>query len=95
LTGATGALGSHILSQLLANPSVTQVYCLVRPKATETASERVLATLKQRFLLALSKSSLEKFQSLPAKLEEENLGFKMSVYEQLRDTVSTIIHVSE
>jgi thioester reductase-like protein len=67
----------------------------VRPKATETASERVLATLKQRFLLALSKSSLEKLQSLPAKLEEENLGFKMSVYEQLRDTVSTIIHVSE
>ncbi|PMD59587.1 acetyl-CoA synthetase-like protein [Hyaloscypha bicolor E] len=94
LTGATGALGSHILSQLLASPSVTQVYCLVRPKDTETASERVLATLKQRFLLALSKSSLEKLQSLPAKLEEENLGFKMSVYEQLRDRVSTIIHAA-
>jgi thioester reductase-like protein len=94
LTGATGALGSHILSQLLANTSVTQVYCLVRPKATETASERVLATLKQRFLLALSKSSLDKLQSLPAKLEEENLGLKMSVYKQLQDRASTIIHVS-
>ena len=94
MTGATGALGSHILSQLLANTSVTQVYCLVRPNATETASERVLATLKQRFLLPLSKSSLDKLQSLPAKLEGDNLGLKMSVYKQLQDRASTIIHVS-
>ena len=95
MTGATGALGSHILSQLLAKSSVTQVYCLVRPKTTETARERVLSALKKRFILPDSQSSLDKLQCLPAKLEEENLGLGVSVYELLQNSVSAIIHVSE
>jgi thioester reductase-like protein len=72
-----------------------QVYCLVRPKATETASERVLSVLKKRFLLLTLQSSLDKLHCLPAKLEEENLGFGVKIYEELWNNVSTIIHISE
>ncbi|KAE9375906.1 acetyl-CoA synthetase-like protein [Stipitochalara longipes BDJ] len=94
LTGATGALGSHVLSQLLANPTIIQVYCLVRHKATETAEDRVLSVLKQRFILPDSQASLGKVHCLPAHLQEQNLGLSISVYDKLQNEVSTIIHAA-
>ncbi|KAH7139791.1 hypothetical protein B0J13DRAFT_478097 [Dactylonectria estremocensis] len=50
LTGATGSLGAHILSQLLALPRVSHVYCLVRASSPSAAQERVLDSLKSRGL---------------------------------------------
>lgn len=100
LTGATGALGSHILSQLLANPSVTRIYCLLRanrPRDIEEASvqmKRVLEAMKKRFLLPTSQQPFEKLQFLPANVEEENLGCSAKSYEELRNNVSTIIHAA-
>ena len=97
MTGATGALGSHILSQLLENPSVTRIYSLLRAKDIETASvqmQRVLAVLKKRFLLPDSRQAFDKLHFLPASLEKENLGCRAKSYEELRNCVTTIIHVS-
>jgi len=94
LTGATGSLGSHILSQLFKNSALAQVYCLVRPNSAGTAEERVLSGLKQRLILPKSHTSLDKLRCLPAQLEEDNLGLDASVYEKLHNEVSTIIHVS-
>lgn len=50
LTGATGSLGAHILSQLIALPRVRHVYCLVRASSPSAAQERVLDSLKSRGL---------------------------------------------
>ncbi|KAK7222781.1 hypothetical protein V2G26_010784 [Clonostachys chloroleuca] len=50
LTGATGSLGAHILSQLLSLPHITHVYCLVRASSPTVAQERVLHSLNTRGL---------------------------------------------
>jgi thioester reductase-like protein len=50
LTGATGSLGAHILSQLLSLPHVRHVYCLVRAASPSAAHARVLASLTSRGL---------------------------------------------
>ncbi|MBQ8044142.1 MAG: amino acid adenylation domain-containing protein [Clostridia bacterium] len=41
LTGSTGYLGVHILSELLDNEEVEKVYCIVRDKNGKPASERL------------------------------------------------------
>ncbi|KAH7120451.1 hypothetical protein EDB81DRAFT_847774 [Dactylonectria macrodidyma] len=50
LTGATGSLGAHVLSQLLALPRVRHVYCLVRASSPSAAQARVLDSLESRGL---------------------------------------------
>jgi thioester reductase-like protein len=69
----------------------------LRAKDIEGASvqmKRVLEAMKKRFLLPDSRQPFEKLQFLPASLEEENLGCREKSYEELRNNVSTIIHVS-
>mmetsp|Transcript_36781 Transcript_36781/g.41084 ORF Transcript_36781/g.41084 Transcript_36781/m.41084 type:complete len:1150 (-) Transcript_36781:78-3527(-) len=50
LTGGTGYLGSHILSQLLQIPGLTTI-CLVRSKTDADAKQRLLQTLDKYQLL--------------------------------------------
>lgn len=60
LTGATGSLGAHILSQLLALPHVRHVYCLVRASSPTAAQERVLDSLATRGLTPHHSSAHER-----------------------------------
>ncbi|KAB8300552.1 hypothetical protein EYC80_000712 [Monilinia laxa] len=53
LTGATGSLGAHVLSQLISRKSVKAVYCLVRATSQQQAGDRV-----QKTLLNLSREDL-------------------------------------
>ncbi|KAL8655714.1 MAG: hypothetical protein Q9226_002937, partial [Calogaya cf. arnoldii] len=48
LSGATGALGAHILHLLRSNPSITQITCLVRASSLLAAHERVSKSLTAR-----------------------------------------------
>ena len=65
----------------------------MRPNPGGTAEKRVLSSLKQRFILPKSQTSLDKLQCLDTQLEGDNLGLDASIYEQLQEKVSTIIHV--
>ncbi|OGM46491.1 hypothetical protein ABOM_004584 [Aspergillus bombycis] len=49
LTGTTGSLGVYILSQLLHNPSVKKVFCLVRATSEHNALDRVLSNCRIPF----------------------------------------------
>ncbi|KAL9062832.1 MAG: hypothetical protein Q9157_008596, partial [Trypethelium eluteriae] len=80
LTGATGALGSHVLTQLVASPDVIKIYCLVRGATPHAARERVSKALSQRGLPPLpppsdqtGESGDEKAVILPAKLSIPDL----------------------
>jgi thioester reductase-like protein len=79
---------------LLSNTAVRQVHCLVRAEDNKKARKRILAALIQRFILPTPQASLEKLQSLAAKVDEKNLGLGEEMYEKLKQSSSIIIHVS-
>ncbi|PNH39895.1 hypothetical protein VD0004_g7021 [Verticillium dahliae] len=63
LTGATGSLGAHVLSQLLSLPHIRHVYCLVRASSPQAAHERVLESLAIRGLSPHHSSAHERILS--------------------------------
>ncbi|EMD62158.1 hypothetical protein COCSADRAFT_228692 [Bipolaris sorokiniana ND90Pr] len=96
LTGATGALGAHILSLLQKNPTVTAVYCLVRGADETAARERVNKALQQRSLIDLGPPDAPntKIKVVPAQLGEENLGLDDKTYDHLAKKATLIVHVA-
>lgn len=80
LTGSTGALGSHILHSLLANPT-TYIYCLNR--ATDS-----LALQRKRN----DSYGLEMHTFLKADLSQEYLGLQQETFQKLVNTATLIIH---
>ncbi|EUC40804.1 hypothetical protein COCMIDRAFT_107854 [Bipolaris oryzae ATCC 44560] len=96
LTGATGALGAHILSLVQKKPTVTAVYCLVRGADETAARERVNKALQQRSLIDLGPpdASNTKIKVVPAQLGEENLGLDDETYDHLAKKATLIVHVA-
>lgn len=96
LTGATGALGAHILSLLQKATTVTTVYCLVRGADEMAARERINKALKQRGLISLGPvgTSNDKVKVLPAQLGDEHLGLDDETYGHLAKKATLIVHVA-
>ncbi|OAA67965.1 nonribosomal peptide synthetase-like protein [Niveomyces insectorum RCEF 264] len=82
LTGATGSLGAHLLHQLVREPHVDRVYCLVRVASSSSSSSspeaaaetRVRAALADRGLPPLDAAAWAKITCLPADLSQDTLG---------------------
>ncbi|KAG0645137.1 Nonribosomal peptide synthase, partial [Hyphodiscus hymeniophilus] len=91
LTGATGALGAHILDLLRKDPLITQIICLVRAVDHFTARSRVSASLLKR-----KKSSLEisdpKVWCSPYKLNQADIGISDMELSHIRQNATHIIH---
>lgn len=97
LTGATGALGAHILSQLRTDKSVEQIVCLVRASSPESATKRVSESLVQRGKPPLKpRNNLDKdyITCLPAQLCDEKLGLSEEAYRDLRQKRLLVIHAA-
>ena len=105
LTGATGALGSHVLAQLRDSPQIAQVYCLVRGATHHAAHERVSKALSQRGLSPLSQASTslstdnpatmtDKIIVLPARLSAPDLGLSSNTYANIASTTTLILHLA-
>ncbi|KAI1414152.1 NAD(P)-binding protein [Hypoxylon sp. FL1857] len=93
LTGATGTIGRFILYSLLAQENVSRVYCLVRANSDEAAAQRIRKALKDAHLLdTLGPIQLEKIVALSSNLGSANLGVSEGVYENLRASVTAVIH---
>ncbi|GAP89220.1 putative nrps-like enzyme [Rosellinia necatrix] len=94
LTGATGALGAHMLNQLLDNPRVARVYCLVRG---ENGFERVSKSLEERGL-TLSGDDPTRVQKLAVlstnTFGAPNLGLRVQEYAELQSSATLIIHAA-
>lgn len=94
LTGATGALGAHILHQLCnARKGIKKVVCLCRANSNGHARVRVEESLRTRQLLPLEGSGTEVI-TYAAQLGKPDLGLGAAVYEELKGEVTAIIHVS-
>ncbi|KAG0636925.1 hypothetical protein HOY80DRAFT_312084 [Tuber brumale] len=93
VTGATGSLGAHLVSQLAAKPTTQKVYCLVRAKGQPNAHERTIQSLKLRRVHEdLPATSLSKIVALPSDFSDPRLGLSEDVYAELLDSVNIVIH---
>lgn len=95
LTGATGALGAHVLDQYRKSKSVKKIYCLVRGADEHAASERVSKALAQRHLQSLSSDNSDgKVVVLQAALGEARLGLDKGIYDRVAKQATVIMHVA-
>ncbi|KAG9126234.1 hypothetical protein FRC07_004314 [Ceratobasidium sp. 392] len=89
VTGTTGALGSHLLAQLLDDDRVEKVWALNR--GSKGMNGKQSSSFKDKLLDAeLLKST--KLSLLEADLERENIGLEPRVYEEIQKSVTAIIH---
>lgn len=82
LTGTTGRLGSHLLAQLLAKPSVTKVYALNRA-AKGTISKRQRDSFTHWGLDEMLLSS-EKLVLADADFSKPDVGISEGLYDEVR-----------
>ena len=90
LTGATGSLGAHILSKLVAAPAVRKVICLSRADSHANSFERVRQSLQSRKIRINVESKVEAYASNP---NADLLGLTQQEYDQIRNEATIVIHV--
>ncbi|MGW9120332.1 amino acid adenylation domain-containing protein [Streptomyces sp. NPDC055663] len=90
LTGATGFVGTHLLSQLLRRTDA-EVVCAVRARSPEAALERVHSVLETAGL-ALPPDQHHRVTALPADLSRPRLGLSEEQLNELRHAVDAIVH---
>ncbi|KAL4874780.1 hypothetical protein BJY04DRAFT_211812 [Aspergillus karnatakaensis] len=93
VTGSTGSLGAHVVSKLLAFPSVQKIYCFVRASSPIDAYGRLLSSLRTRRVYEkLSSSAKNKLIALPSDLSDPLLGLSSTTYNTLTSELTDIIH---
>ncbi|KAL1623888.1 putative NRPS-like protein biosynthetic cluster [Diplodia seriata] len=97
LTGATGALGIHILSTLLPNPAISTIHCLVRAPSAATALSRLTAALSRSHLHP-TPSQLSKIAAIPCDLSSPDHGGLASLppatLAAITATTTRVIHAA-
>ncbi|KZT07586.1 acetyl-CoA synthetase-like protein [Laetiporus sulphureus 93-53] len=92
VTGTTGSLGCHLLSQMAANPEVAVIYGFNRPARNQIPLfERQKAALADRGLDA-SILNTPKVVLLEGELAQPYWGLPEETYDELHRTVTHIIH---
>ncbi|TFK51963.1 acetyl-CoA synthetase-like protein [Heliocybe sulcata] len=94
LSGATGALGAHILARFLSDGH-SEVVLLVRAKDDVEAEQRVMRSLERRGLGSVtSRPEWAKVKCLAVRLGDSNLGLAPDVYDTLTGSVTNIVHAA-
>ncbi|KAK0504545.1 putative polyketide synthase [Armillaria luteobubalina] len=91
LTGATGAIGSHILSQLIASPSVASVYVMTRVSDTVSAIARQNLAFEREGISSTA-SHETKMILLPCNFTEADFGLPSADINRILSDVTLIIH---
>jgi hypothetical protein len=95
LTGATGSLGAHVLSQLVRDPAVHKVFCLVRARDAQSAQARVITSLVRRAVYHdLPAVSRAKILALPSDLSRDDLGLDHEILQSIKCSVTNVIHLA-
>ncbi len=89
LTGATGFLGSHILSDLLSN-SENLIYCLVRAKSEREARQRIEESQK-KFRLGNTTDN-PRIIPILGDLSKPHLGLSKEDLQMIKSNINSIIH---
>lgn len=92
LTGCTGFLGIHILSELLVDNSVKKIYCLIRKKNGQDSKDRLLFGLSTYLNSDMKILAEKKVEVLDGNFVFENLGLSPNAYAKITKQVTTVIH---
>ncbi|NNN31115.1 amino acid adenylation domain-containing protein [Streptomyces sp. S3(2020)] len=90
LTGATGLVGAHLLSRLLADTGA-EIVCPVRAADTSEATARVHEALTRHGLTPDARASA-RLTALPADLARADLGLRRETLADLAATCDAIFH---
>jgi thioester reductase-like protein/acyl-coenzyme A synthetase/AMP-(fatty) acid ligase len=93
LTGPTGSLGAHILSQLVSSERISRIHLLVRGASPSLRRERVLNALSPR-CLTVPRDFDTKVQIYNCKLSDPRLGLSQVEYMALSESVDVIVHLA-
>jgi amino acid adenylation domain-containing protein/thioester reductase-like protein len=91
LTGSTGFLGAHLLQELLTHTDST-VYCLVRAKDDQEASDRLEDTIGYYFGEEAKLLSAHRVHAIRGDVSQPEFGLTKEGYKLLGKTVDTVIH---
>jgi len=94
LTGGTGFVGKALVEKLLRTcPELKNVYILIRPKPTQTASQRCELLLKNEIFSRVDSSQLSKVVPIAGDINLPGLGISdADLVEVLIPNVSIVIH---
>lgn len=92
LTGSTGFLGAHILSEILTKYTDVNVYCIIRSKPNKTHEERLKEILNYYFDDKYDLLINKRIFAIEGDLARENLGIDITTYKNLLTKVDTIIN---
>ena len=96
LTGATGFLGKVVLEELLRRRdelSIEKIYCLIRPRRTQTADKRFQKEIKRsRCFDNHSTKSWDGIVSVEGDLTLDNCGLKDAEIKELSQNITHVIH---
>jgi len=90
LTGVTGFLGSFVLAELLRNPDVDIIYCIVRATTPKEALERVQKALKDRDMW--DESYAERLEVFAGDASLHHMGLDDDDYAVLSTGVDVVVH---
>ncbi|KAL9053343.1 MAG: hypothetical protein Q9206_003971 [Seirophora lacunosa] len=91
LTGTTGSIGAHVLSQMLSNPTITKIYCPVRGS---NPLQRVFASLSSRNLDVAEQHQHKIFAFESNDLNDPAFGLDPSTFALLKRECSLIVHIA-
>ncbi|KAJ9257377.1 hypothetical protein DTO207G8_2131 [Paecilomyces variotii] len=93
VTGATGSLGSHVISKLAPQPDVQKIYCFVRAGSTIEAYGRLIQSLRERRVYtSMSDIARSKLIAVPSELSKPTLGLDETTYNILTSEITDLIH---
>jgi len=92
LTGATGNLGIYVLQMLTRKRSTSKVYCLVRKNTGRISSISRLQSMYEKN--HLFEPDWTKVIFVEGSVNQEKLGMKPEVYEELKSVVDGVIHLA-
>ena len=92
LTGATGFLGTHILKELILNPNIDNIYCLVREKNNKTPAQRIEKIINIFFEQNIKELANKKIKIVNGNFIYDNLNLSITDYNNLLQKITTVIH---
>jgi amino acid adenylation domain-containing protein/thioester reductase-like protein len=90
LTGATGFLGSRVLSELLQQTDA-KIYCLVRAADADGALQRIEEAI-DKFNVSMSRKNRERIVAIAGDLSQPGAGVDADMWHFLGDNISAIYH---